>query len=183
MESKQIGRVLSRQFAADSSPTTVTTQVPQLPTPQQTFHPIICHLLYIGTSPQSYLSGHNFMTTTPSNQLWLYDTTLRDGTQREGLSVSIEDKLFIAHRLDELGIPFIEGGWAGANPKDVQFFWQLQENPLKQAEIVPFCSTRRPHSTAAEEPMLQAILSAGTRWVTIFGKSWDLQVIEGLNTS
>jgi 2-isopropylmalate synthase len=123
------------------------------------------------------------MTTTPSNQLWLYDTTLRDGTQREGLSVSIEDKLRIAHRLDELGIPFIEGGWPGANPKDVQFFWQLQENPLKQAEIVPFCSTRRPHSTAAEEPMLQAILSAGTRWVTIFGKSWDLHVIEGLKTS
>ncbi|MBK1989879.1 citramalate synthase [Sphaerospermopsis aphanizomenoides BCCUSP55] len=123
------------------------------------------------------------MTTTPSPQLWLYDTTLRDGTQREGLSVSIEDKLRIAHRLDELGIPFIEGGWPGANPKDVQFFWQLQENPLKQAEIVPFCSTRRPHSTAAEEPMLQAILSAGTRWVTIFGKSWDLHVIEGLKTS
>ena len=123
------------------------------------------------------------MTTTPSNQLWLYDTTLRDGTQREGLSVSIEDKLRIAHRLDELGIPFIEGGWPGANPKDVQFFWQLQENPLKQAEIVTFCSTRRPHSTAAEEPMLQAILSAGTRWVTIFGKSWDFHVIEGLKTS
>ncbi|WP_413172497.1 citramalate synthase [Anabaena azotica] len=123
------------------------------------------------------------MTTTPSNQLWLYDTTLRDGTQREGLSVSIEDKLRIAHRLDELGIPFIEGGWPGANPKDVQFFWQLQENPLKQAEIVPFCSTRRPNSTAADEPMLQAILSAGTRWVTIFGKSWDLHVIEGLKTS
>ncbi|MBD2295739.1 citramalate synthase [Anabaena sphaerica FACHB-251] len=123
------------------------------------------------------------MTTTPSPQLWLYDTTLRDGTQREGLSVSIEDKLRIAHRLDQLGIPFIEGGWPGANPKDVQFFWQLQENPLKQAEIVPFCSTRRPHTKAVDEPMLQAILAAGTRWVTIFGKSWDLHVIEGLKTS
>ncbi|AFZ56488.1 citramalate synthase [Anabaena cylindrica FACHB-243] len=123
------------------------------------------------------------MTTTPSNQLWLYDTTLRDGTQREGLSVSIEDKLRIAHRLDELGIPFIEGGWPGANPKDVQFFWQLQENPLKQAEVVPFCSTRRPHTKAVDEPMLQAILAAGTRWVTIFGKSWDLHVTAGLKTS
>jgi 2-isopropylmalate synthase len=123
------------------------------------------------------------MTKTPSNQLWLYDTTLRDGTQREGLSVSIEDKLRIAHRLDELGIPFIEGGWPGANPKDVQFFWQLQENPLKQAEIVPFCSTRRPNTKAADEPMLQAILAAGTRWVTIFGKSWDLHVTAGLKTS
>ena len=89
------------------------------------------------------------MTIHPSPQLWLYDTTLRDGTQREGLSVSIEDKLRIARRLDQLGVPFIEGGWPGANPKDVQFFWQLQEYPLKQAEIVAFCSTRR-HNTTSE---------------------------------
>jgi len=123
------------------------------------------------------------MTTNSSSQLWLYDTTLRDGTQREGLSVSIEDKLRIARRLDQLGIPFIEGGWPGANPKDVQFFWQLQENPLKQAEIVAFCSTRRPNTTAATEPMLQDILAAGTRWVTIFGKSWDLHVTTGLKTT
>ncbi|MFK0732373.1 MAG: citramalate synthase [Gloeotrichia echinulata HAB0833] len=123
------------------------------------------------------------MTTNPSHQLWLYDTTLRDGTQREGLSVSIEDKLRIAKRLDQLGIPFIEGGWPGANPKDVQFFWQLQENPLKLAEVVAFCSTRRPNSTAATEPMLQAILAAGTRWVTVFGKSWDLHVTTGLKTT
>ncbi len=123
------------------------------------------------------------MTTISSPQLWLYDTTLRDGTQREGLSVSIEDKLRIAKRLDQLGIPFIEGGWPGANPKDVQFFWQLQEDPLKQAEIVAFCSTRRPNTTAATEPMLQAILAAGTRWVTIFGKSWDLHVTTGLKTT
>ncbi|OUL29818.1 citramalate synthase [Nostoc sp. 106C] len=123
------------------------------------------------------------MTTNPSPELWLYDTTLRDGTQREGLSVSIEDKLRIAKRLDQLGIPFIEGGWPGANPKDVQFFWQLQEDPLKQAEIVAFCSTRRPNTTAASEPMLQAILAAGTRWVTVFGKSWDLHVTTGLKTT
>ncbi|WP_445638023.1 (R)-citramalate synthase [Nostoc sp. DSM 114161] len=123
------------------------------------------------------------MTTNSSPQLWLYDTTLRDGTQREGLSVSIEDKLRIAKRLDRLGIPFIEGGWPGANPKDVQFFWQLQEDPLKHSEVVAFCSTRRPNTTAAEEPMLQAILAAGTRWVTIFGKSWDLHVTDGLKTT
>ncbi|MBE9033957.1 citramalate synthase [aff. Roholtiella sp. LEGE 12411] len=123
------------------------------------------------------------MTTNFSPQLWLYDTTLRDGTQREGLSVSIEDKLRIARRLDQLGIPFIEGGWPGANPKDVQFFWELQENPLKQAEIVAFCSTRRPNMTAADEPLLQAILAAGTRWVTIFGKSWDLHVTTSLKTT
>ncbi|WP_392479766.1 citramalate synthase [Nostoc sp. C110] len=123
------------------------------------------------------------MTTNSSPQLWLYDTTLRDGTQREGLSVSIEDKLRIAKRLDQLGVPFIEGGWPGANPKDVQFFWQLQEDPLKQAEIVAFCSTRRPNSTAETEPMLQDILAAGTRWVTIFGKSWDLHVTTSLKTT
>jgi 2-isopropylmalate synthase len=123
------------------------------------------------------------MTVDPSSRLWIYDTTLRDGTQREGLSVSIEDKLRIARRLDQLGIPFIEGGWPGANPKDVQFFWQLQEEPLSNAEVVAFCSTRRPSMTAAEDPMLQAILAAGTRWVTIFGKSWDLHVTEGLKSS
>ncbi|WP_017318292.1 citramalate synthase [Mastigocladopsis repens] len=123
------------------------------------------------------------MTANSSTQLWIYDTTLRDGTQREGLSVSIEDKLRIARRLDQLGIPFIEGGWPGANPKDVQFFWHLQEEPLQQAEIVAFCNTRRPEKTAAGDPMLQAILAAGTRWVTIVGKSWDLHVTEGLRTT
>ncbi|MDJ0677514.1 MAG: citramalate synthase [Calothrix sp. MO_167.B42] len=123
------------------------------------------------------------MFVNKAPQIWIYDTTLRDGTQREGLSVSIEDKLRIARRLDRLGVPFIEGGWPGANPKDVQFFWQLQEEPLQQAEIVAFCSTRRPHSKAVDEPMLQAILAAGTRWVTVFGKSWDLHVTEGLKTT
>jgi 2-isopropylmalate synthase len=118
-----------------------------------------------------------------TNHLWIYDTTLRDGAQREGLSLSVEDKLRIARQLDRLGIPFIEGGWPGANPKDVQFFWQLQEQPLSQAEIVAFCSTRRPGEPAQRDPMLQAILSAGTRWVTIFGKSWDLHVSAGLKTT
>ena len=122
-------------------------------------------------------------TPSSAEKLWLYDTTLRDGAQREGLSLSIEDKLRIAHQLDRLGIPFIEGGWPGANPKDVQFFWQLKEEPLTQAEVVAFCSTRRPGKTAAEDPLLQPILAAGTRWITLFGKSWDLHVTEGLQTT
>ena len=113
----------------------------------------------------------------------LYDTTLRDGAQQEGISLSLEDKLKIARLLDRLGVPFIEGGWPGANPKDVKFFWQLQQEPLTQAEVVAFCSTRRPNKAAADDPLLQAILAAGTRWVTIFGKSWDLHVTEGLNTT
>lgn len=118
-----------------------------------------------------------------SPTVWIYDTTLRDGAQREGLALSIEDKLRIAHQLDALGIPFIEGGWPGANPKDVQFFWQLKEEPLQQAEVVAFCSTRRPGRPAEDDPMLQPILAAGTRWVTVFGKSWDLQVTDGLQTT
>lgn len=120
---------------------------------------------------------------TTHKTIRIYDTTLRDGAQREGLALSIEDKLRIARELDRLGVPFIEGGWPGANPKDVQFFWQMQEEPLTQAEIVAFCSTRRPGKTAADDPMLQAVLAAGTRWITLFGKSWDLHVSEGLQTT
>jgi 2-isopropylmalate synthase len=121
--------------------------------------------------------------TIDTRRIWIYDTTLRDGAQREGLSLSTEDKIRIARQLDRLGIPFIEGGWPGANPKDVQFFWQMQEEPLQQAELVAFCSTRRPGIPAAEDTMLQPILAAGTHWVTIFGKSWDLHVTEGLKTT
>jgi 2-isopropylmalate synthase len=124
-----------------------------------------------------------FMNSNRDRPVWIYDTTLRDGAQREGLSLSVADKIRIARRLDLLGVPFIEGGWPGANPKDVQFFWQLQEDPLTQAELVAFCSTRRPHMAAADDPMLQPILAAGTRWVTIFGKSWDLHVTESLKTT
>ncbi|MEO1209792.1 MAG: citramalate synthase [Cyanobacteria bacterium J06638_20] len=122
------------------------------------------------------------MATAPET-IWIYDTTLRDGAQREGISLSLEDKVRIARQLDRLGIPFIEGGWPGANPKDVQFFWQIREEPLTQAEIVAFCSTRRPGRTAEDDPMLQPILSAGTRWVAVFGKSWDLHVTDSLKTS
>lgn len=116
-------------------------------------------------------------------KVFIYDTTLRDGSQREGISLSLEDKLKIAHKLDEMGIPFIEGGWPGANPKDVQFFWNIQEEPLKQAEMVAFCSTRRPHQRAEQDKLIRALLDAGTTWITIFGKSWDLHVTEGLKTT
>ena len=121
------------------------------------------------------------MNQQPAIQV--YDTTLRDGSQGEGISLSLDDKLKIARQLDRLGVPFIEGGWPGANPKDVQFFWKLKEEPLQNSEIVAFCSTRRPNIAVAEDKMLQAILAAGTHWVTIFGKSWDLHVTETLKTS
>ena len=113
----------------------------------------------------------------------IYDTTLRDGAQREGLALSIEDKIRIARKLDALGVPFIEGGWPGANPKDVQFFWQLKEAPLTQAQLTAFCATRRPGKQAAAEPTLQPVLAAGTEWITLFGKSWDLHVTTGLQTT
>jgi 2-isopropylmalate synthase len=115
--------------------------------------------------------------------LHIYDTTLRDGAQREGLSLSVEDKVSIAQKLDRLGIPFIEGGWPGANPKDGEFFRRIQEQPLTQAEVVAFCSTRRPRSKANEDAMLVPIVAASTRWITVFGKSWDLHVTEGLRTT
>ncbi|MFM7448867.1 MAG: citramalate synthase [Leptolyngbyaceae cyanobacterium] len=123
------------------------------------------------------------MNADHRQHLWIYDTTLRDGAQREGLSLSIDDKIRIARRLDQLGIPFIEGGWPGANPKDGQFFWQLREEPLTQAALAAFCSTRHPGVPAAEDPMLKPILAAGTEWVTIFGKSWDLHVTDSLKTT
>jgi 2-isopropylmalate synthase len=113
----------------------------------------------------------------------IYDTTLRDGAQTEGLALSVEDKIKIAHQLDRLGVPWIEGGWPGANPKDGEFFRQLQLQPLTQAEVVAFCSTRRPGAIAAEDKMLAQIIAARTRWVTIFGKSWDLHVTAGLMTN
>lgn len=121
--------------------------------------------------------------TDSANSMHIYDTTLRDGAQREGISLSVEDKVRIAHKLDRLGIPFIEGGWPGANPKDGEFFRRIQEQPLSQAEVVAFCSTRRPGAKANEDAMLVPIVAAATRWITVFGKSWDLHVTEGLRTT
>ncbi|MBD2176495.1 citramalate synthase [Pseudanabaena sp. FACHB-1998] len=125
---------------------------------------------------------HNIASNS-SEHIFIYDTTLRDGTQREGLSLSVEDKVRIADRLDLMGIAFIEGGWAGANPKDGEFFRRMQEYRLSHAELVVFCSTRRAGIKAADDPMLGPILGAETKWITIFGKSWDLHVIEGLRTT
>jgi 2-isopropylmalate synthase len=117
------------------------------------------------------------------NRLYLYDTTLRDGSQAEGISYSVDDKLRIARKLDDLGIPFIEGGWPGANPKDDAFFARLGEIQFNHSEVVAFCATRRAGISAKEDPGLQKVLEANTRWITTFGKSWDLHVHEGLRTS
>jgi 2-isopropylmalate synthase len=115
-----------------------------------------------------------------TTQLEIYDTTLRDGTQAEGVSVSLADKLVIAQALDAFGIPWIEGGWPGSNPKDEAFFQQVRSLGLRQARIAAFGSTRRATLAAAEDPNLQKLVAAGADACCIFGKTWDLHVTEAL---
>ncbi|GAF89230.1 unnamed protein product, partial [marine sediment metagenome] len=117
------------------------------------------------------------------SSIQLYDTTLRDGAQREGISFSVVDKLDIARKLDEVGIHFIEGGWPGSNPKDVEFFKKAQSLTLHHALLVAFGSTRRPKGKAQTDANLQALANAGVKVVTIVGKSSDVQVTQVLETS
>jgi 2-isopropylmalate synthase len=116
-------------------------------------------------------------------QVQLYDTTLRDGAQQEGISFSVADKLKIVAKLDELGIHFIEGGWPGANPKDTEFFAKAKSLKLKNSILVAFGSTRHPESQVGKDAGLQAVVEAGTKVVTIVGKASDLQVTQVLETS
>ncbi|MCX8126551.1 MAG: citramalate synthase, partial [Dehalococcoidia bacterium] len=110
----------------------------------------------------------------------LYDTTLRDGAQREGISFSVEDKLKIAHKLDELGVHFIEGGWPGSNPKDSQFFLRARSERFKHATLVAFGSTKRHDIKAEDDPNLRSLVDSGVKVVTIVGKSSRKQVTEVL---
>jgi 2-isopropylmalate synthase len=113
----------------------------------------------------------------------VYDTTLRDGTQGEGMSLSCDDKIKIAERLDAFGVSFIEGGWPGSNPKDVEFFERAREMTWTNARITAFGSTRRANVAAAEDPQLQKLVEAGTSVCTIFGKTSTMHVTEILRTS
>jgi len=113
----------------------------------------------------------------------LYDTTLRDGAQQEGISLSVEDKLKICQKLDELGIDFVECGWPGSNPKDTEFFVQAQNLRLTHSTLVAFGSTRHANSQAEKDFNLQALLKAKTKVVTIVGKAWDKQVTKVLETT
>jgi 2-isopropylmalate synthase len=117
------------------------------------------------------------------SQILLYDTTLRDGTQRENISLSRNDKVKIAQRLDAFGIPYIEGGWPGSNPKDVEFFARIREVPLRQAKICAFGSTRYKQSHCDHDANIQMLLEARTPVVTLVGKSWDLHVREVIETT
>ena len=116
-------------------------------------------------------------------QVKIYDTTLRDGTQGEGISFSVEDKLKIAKKLDDFGIHYIEGGWPGSNPKDIDFFNKVRQLALKNAVVTAFGSTRRAKIKAEEDMNIKTLLEARTKAVTIFGKSWDLHVKDVLRTT
>ena len=115
--------------------------------------------------------------------LELYDTTLRDGSQGEGVAFSVEDKLLIIKVLDRLGIHYIEGGYPGSNPKDIEFFKSAKSLQLQQAAVVPFGSTRHPRYQSSEDPNLLALLDTGARTVTIFGKSWELHATDVLRVT
>ncbi|MCU1356886.1 MAG: 2-isopropylmalate synthase/homocitrate synthase family protein [Acidimicrobiales bacterium] len=114
----------------------------------------------------------------------IYDTTLRDGAQLEGISLTVDDKLRIADELDELGVHFIEGGWPGANPKDIEFFERAgTELRFERSNLVAFGSTRRPRGKVDDDPTLRNLLAAGTSAVCIVGKSSDYHVTEALRTT
>ena len=113
----------------------------------------------------------------------LYDTTLRDGTQAEDVSFLVEDKIRIAHKLDEIGIHYIEGGWPGSNPKDVAFFKDIKKEKLSQAKIAAFGSTRRAKISPDKDHNLKTLVQAEPDVCTIFGKTWDFHVREALRIS
>jgi 2-isopropylmalate synthase len=118
-----------------------------------------------------------------SEPVLLYDTTLRDGTQREGMVLSLADKVRIARRLDAAGFPYIEGGWPGSNPKDIEFFEAARGMTWATARIAAFGSTRHRANRPADDPNLLALVEAGTPVVTIFGKSWLLHVTDVLGAT
>ncbi len=113
----------------------------------------------------------------------IYDTTLRDGAQSEDISFSVEDKLRISEKLDEIGIHYIEGGWPGASPRDAEFFNKAGKLKLKTSGLVAFGATHRASLKVHNDPNIKSLLSAGTPVVTIFGKSWDFHVKEALRIS
>lgn len=116
-------------------------------------------------------------------QVKIFDTTLRDGTQGEGISLSVEDKIKIAQKLDALGVHYIEGGWPGSNSKDIEFFNRIKEIKLTHAKISAFGSTRRKDVSADQDINLQRIVESGVQAASIFGKSWDFHVHTAIQTT
>ncbi len=118
-----------------------------------------------------------------AEKIYTYDTTLRDGSQAEGVNFSLEDKLRIAQKLDEFGIDYIEGGWPYANPKDNLFFQKIKEVKINHSKIVAFGATRKPGKKVEEDRQIEALIRAEVPVITLFGKSWDLHVTEALKTT
>jgi 2-isopropylmalate synthase len=124
-----------------------------------------------------------FLKGTHMSLVKLYDTTLRDGTQSEDISFLLEDKIRIAHRLDESGSHYIEGGWPGSNPKDIAFFKEIKKEKLSKAKIAAFGSTRRAKVTPDKDQNIKTLVQAEPDAITIFGKTWDFHVREALRIS
>jgi len=116
-------------------------------------------------------------------EIKIYDTTLRDGSQGEGISFSVMDKVKIAKKLDEFGVHYIEGGWPGSNPKDMEFFKQAKKIKFKNSEVVAFGSTRRPKASPSDDENLKALIKSGVGFAAIFGKTWDMHVTDILKVS
>lgn len=127
------------------------------------------------------LNTEPFMTERPT--ILTYDTTLRDGTQGEGVSFSVAAKLRVAEKLDQFGIDYIEGGWPGSNPRDMAFFEEARHHAFKHAKLTAFGSTRRANVAVADDAQLRLLLEAETPVVTIFGKTWLLHVLEVIRTT
>src|SRR5260221_7368139 len=113
----------------------------------------------------------------------IYDTTLRDGTQGEGVAFSLADKLRVAERLDAFGVHYIEGGWPGSNPKDIEFFERAKQKTFRRARLAAFGSTRRKDVRVEHDGQVRLLLDAATPVVTIYGKTWLLHVIQVLQTT
>ncbi|MCX5700202.1 MAG: citramalate synthase [Candidatus Omnitrophica bacterium] len=113
----------------------------------------------------------------------LYDTTLRDGSQGEGISYSVSDKMLIAKELDLLGIHYVEGGWPGSNPKDMEFYLKMAKTPLKNAKLTAFSMTRRLNTQAKLDPNISSLVKSKVKIITIVGKTWDLHVKDVLKTT
>lgn len=131
----------------------------------------------------SFLLVGFFLKPMNKQTVIIYDTTLRDGTQGEGISFSVTDKIRITEKLDQFGVDYIEGGWPGSNPRDMAFFEAAKKLKLTHAKVAAFGSTRRAHVRVEEDPQLRLLLDAATPVVTIFGKSWLLHVTEVLRTT
>ncbi len=113
----------------------------------------------------------------------IYDTTLRDGAQTEGIAFSVDDKIRITEKLDELGVHYVEGGWPGANPKDLEYFRKAKKLKLKTVRVTAFGSTHRPKHKPSDDSMLKSLIESEARTITIFGKTWDFHVREALKIS